>query len=69
MSAGKPRKTLASTVPKPAERSAAEGQAATPLPESMLTGKASAAKPTPPVRAINDARTLQGCHNAGPWDD
>ena len=45
MSAGKPRKTLASTVPKPAERSAAEGQAATPLPESMLTGKASAAKP------------------------
>jgi len=40
----KTHKASKSTVRKPAKRSAAQGKAATTLPESMLTGKASPAK-------------------------
>lgn len=44
MPARKTDKTSESTVRKPATRTAAGGKAATTLPESMLTGKASPAK-------------------------
>ena len=40
----KPDKTSEPTVRKPAERVVAQGKATTTLPESMVTGKASAAK-------------------------
>ncbi len=40
-----PDKTSKSKVQKPAKRSAAPGKADTTLPESMITGKASPAKP------------------------
>lgn len=54
MSAGKPRKQPKATVPKPAKRTAAEGKAAAPLPESMLTGKASSAKAAAGDRPVSD---------------
>ena len=44
MAVRKTHKASKSTVRKPAKRSAAHGKAATTLPESMLTGKASPAK-------------------------
>ena len=44
MAVRKTHKASKSTVRKPAKRSAAQGNAATTLPESMLTGKASPAK-------------------------
>lgn len=44
MPARKSDKTSKPTVPKPAKRAAAQGKAATTLPESMVTGKASSAK-------------------------
>ena len=44
MAVRKTHKASKSTVRKPAKRSAAQGKAATTLPESMLTGKASPAK-------------------------
>jgi hypothetical protein len=44
MSARKPDKTSKPAGRKPAKRTAAPGKAATPLPESMVTGKASSAK-------------------------
>jgi len=40
----KPDKTSKAAVPKPARHAAAQGKAATTLPESMVTGKASPAK-------------------------
>ena len=44
MPARKSDKTSKPAVRKPAKRAAAQGKAATPLPESMVTGKASPAK-------------------------
>ena len=44
MPARKTDKTLKLTVRKPAKRMAAQGKAATALPETMITGKASPAK-------------------------
>ena len=45
MPAGRTAKTSKPAGRKPAKRTAAEGKAATRLPESMVTGKASPAKP------------------------
>ena len=45
MPAGKTDKTFKPVGRKPTKRTAAPGKAATPLPQSMMTGKASPAKP------------------------
>ena len=44
MPTGKPDKTSKPTVRKPAKRAVDQGKSTTPLPESMVTGKASPAK-------------------------
>jgi hypothetical protein len=44
MPASKPGRSSSPSAGKPTKRDAADGKAATPLPESMITGKASPAK-------------------------